>query len=507
MDSQNSPEPQGHGRWDTVSLPLLRKRGLQMQIQRATQSDVVGVVPSTIHDPATPSSVSHSRISFEQFRYTGSKANNVQNGSADSGDRRASSAASSSYFSANSRRQHEVQSSRMEAPRFSEVTSEGRGLAHVVIALAEGRGNAHGEVGLSVIDLRTSVVSLGQYADSASYMKTICKLNALEPSVLIIPETMTAPQNLQPLYTILREFHYQGGPSIVTVQRRLYSEAAGMDLVKKLNLSFDGKLEMELTSKYYCLASLAALITYVESERKLILMPQTLRIEYMQMEDTCLIDVSTSKSLELISNATHQQLANKCLLGVLDHTKTYAGGRLLRANLLQPFTKLLTIQMRLECIQEMVRTEDLYFGLQQLLSRFTDVEKAIAFLVQTPTKESAKVSESYIGSIIHLKHILSLVEPLRDLLTGSHSELLRGFQQMLNDGRFDDMRNIIEVLVHPEAKFEKGSLRMKTQKCYAVRPKINGCLDVARLLYAESVDDISGYKTEFDQNLAPSKRT
>ena len=60
---------------------------------------------------------------------------------------------------------------------------------------------------------------------------------------------MTAPQNLQPLFTILREFHYQGGPSIVTVQRKFYSEATGMDLVKKLNLGSDGKLEMELTSK------------------------------------------------------------------------------------------------------------------------------------------------------------------------------------------------------------------------------------------------------------------
>ena len=75
-------------------------------------------------------------------------------------------------------------------------------------------------------------------------------------------------------------------------------------------------------------------------------------------------------------------MGNKCLLGVLDHTKTYAGGRLLRANILQPFTKLLTIEMRLECVQEMIQTEDLYFGLQQLLSRFTDVEKAITFLVQ-----------------------------------------------------------------------------------------------------------------------------
>uniref|UniRef100_A0AAY4AAP3 DNA mismatch repair protein MutS clamp domain-containing protein n=1 Tax=Denticeps clupeoides TaxID=299321 RepID=A0AAY4AAP3_9TELE len=38
----------------------------------------------------------------------------------------------------------------------------------------------------------------------------------------------------------------------------------------------------------------------------------------------------------------------------------------------------------------------------------------------------------------------------------------------------------------------KGSLNMRTQKCYAVRPNINEFLDIARRAYTEIVDDIAG---------------
>lgn len=88
------------------------------------------------------------------------------------------------------------------------------------------------------------------------------------------------------------------------------------------------------------------------------------------------------RNLEVLSNVEDSQLLKQCLLGTLDHTKTYAGGRLLRTNLLQPYTKLETIEMRLDCIAELIKTEAMFFGLQQILARFTDVEKVISFLVQ-----------------------------------------------------------------------------------------------------------------------------
>ncbi len=43
----------------------------------------------------------------------------------------------------------------------------------------------------------------------------------------------------------------------------------------------------------------------------------------------------------------------------------------------------------------------------------------------------------------------------------------------------------------------KGSLTMRTQKCYAVRPNVSEFLDIARRAYTEVVDDIAGELLNF----------
>lgn len=50
----------------------------------------------------------------------------------------------------------------------------------------------------------------------------------------------------------------------------------------------------------------------------------------------------------------------------------------------------------------------------------------------------------------------------------------------------------IKTVVNAETTYLKGSLNMRTQKCYAVRPNINEFLDIARRAYTEIVDDIAG---------------
>lgn len=47
-------------------------------------------------------------------------------------------------------------------------------------------------------------------------------------------------------------------------------------------------------------------------------------------------------------------------------------------------------------------------------------------------------------------------------------------------------------MINDDASYMKGSLNMRTQKCYAVRPNINEFLDIARRAYTEVVDDIAG---------------
>lgn len=45
--------------------------------------------------------------------------------------------------------------------------------------------------------------------------------------------------------------------------------------------------------------------------------------------------------------------------------------------------------------------------------------------------------------------------------------------------------------MHEDTHYTKGALNFRIQKCFAIRPGINGMLDVARRTYTEIVDDIS----------------
>lgn len=58
--------------------------------------------------------------------------------------------------------------------------------------------------------------------------------------------------------------------------------------------------------------------------------------------------------------------------------------------------------------------------------------------------------------------------------------------------RFDVILEQIKTVINDDTTYLKGSLHMRTQKCYAVRPNINEFLDIARRAYTEIVDDIAG---------------
>lgn len=50
----------------------------------------------------------------------------------------------------------------------------------------------------------------------------------------------------------------------------------------------------------------------------------------------------------------------------------------------------------------------------------------------------------------------------------------------------------IKTVINDGTTYLKGSLNLRMQKCYAVRPNINEFLDIARKAYTEIVDDIAG---------------
>ena len=106
-----------------------------------------------------------------------------------------------------------------------------------------------------------------------------------------------------------------------------------------------------------------------------------------------MIDSSTAKFLELTHNVRNPSNVEHTLFGILNATKTIPGERLLRAEILQPPCDADTIISRQDCVAELTRNEEMFTRLEELLSRFLDLEHLIALCIQLPKVENVRATE------------------------------------------------------------------------------------------------------------------
>ncbi|XP_061325780.1 mutS protein homolog 4 isoform X2 [Pezoporus flaviventris] len=365
--------------------------------------------------------------------------------------------------------------------------------ASVIVAVIEGRGLARGEVGMASIDLKNPEVILSQFSDNTTYAKVITKLKILTPLEIIMSNTACDAGNTTKLFSLITE-HFKN-VTFTTVQRKYFNETKGLEYVEQLCASEFSTIFMEVQSKYYCLAAAAALLKYVEFIQNSVYAPKSLKVRFQGSEKTAMIDTSSAQNLELVINNRDSRNGHT-LFGVLNYTKTPGGSRRLRSNILEPLTDTETINTRLDCVQEFLQDEELFFGLQAVISKFLDTEQLLSVLVQIPKQDTVKTAESKITNLIYLKHTLELVEPLKAALRNCTTPLLKAYYSSLEDTRFGIILEKITTVINDDTRYTKGCLSMRTQKCYAVKPNINEFLDIARRTYTEIVDDIAGMITQ-----------
>ncbi|XP_023786138.1 mutS protein homolog 4 isoform X1 [Cyanistes caeruleus] len=362
-------------------------------------------------------------------------------------------------------------------------------VASVIVAVVEGRGLARGEVGMASIDLKNPEIILSQFADNTTYAKVITKLKILTPLEIIMSNTACDAGNTTKLFSLIME-HFKN-VTFTTVQRKYFNETKGLEYIEQLCASEFSTIFMEVQSKYYCLAAAAALLKYVEFIQNAVYAPKSLKVRFQGSEKTAMIDSSSAQNLELVINNRDSRNGHT-LLGVLNYTKTPGGSRRLRSNILEPLVDAETINTRLDCVQELLQDEELFFGLQAVISKFLDTEQLLSVLVQIPKQDTVKTAESKITNLIYLKHTLELVEPLKAAIRSCNAQLLKAYYNSLEDTRFGIILEKITTVINDDTRYTKGCLSMRTQKCYAVKPNINEFLDIARRTYTEIVDDIAG---------------
>ncbi|XP_021500130.2 mutS protein homolog 4 [Meriones unguiculatus] len=374
----------------------------------------------------------------------------------------------------------------------------------VIVAVVEGRGLARGEIGMASIDLKSPQIMLSQFADNTTYAKVITKLKVLSPLEIIMSNTACVVGNSTKLFTLITE-NFKN-VNFTTVQRKYFNETKGLEYIEQLCTAEFSSVLMEVQSRYYCLAAAAALLKYVEFIQNSVYAPKSLKIYFQGSEQTAMIDLSSAQNLELLVN-NQDYRNNHTLFGVLNYTKTAGGSRRLRSNILEPLVDVETINMRLDCVQELLQDEELFFGLQSVIARFLDTEQLLSVLVQIPKQDTVNAAESKITNLIYLKHTLELVDPLKVTLKNCSTPLLRAYYGSLEDNRFALILEKIKTVINDDARYMKGCLNMRTQKCYAVRSNISEFLDIARRTYTEIVDDIAGMISQLAEKYSLPLRT
>ncbi|XP_042244845.1 mutS protein homolog 4 isoform X2 [Thunnus maccoyii] len=376
--------------------------------------------------------------------------------------------------------------------------------ASVIVAVVEGRGLARGEIGMASLNLKYPELVLSQFADTGTYAKVITKVHILVPMEILMPDTASEKGKGTKLFNLITENF--PGVAFTAIQRKYFNERKGLEYIQQLCAPEFGTVIMEVQAKYYCLAAAAALLKYLEFIQNSVYAAKSLKVSFKGSEQTAMIDSASATNMELvINNRDHR--SEHTLLGVLNHTKTPGGARRLRSNILEPLVDVDTINIRLDTIQELLQDEELFFGLKNAIGHFLDIDQLLSVLVQIPKQETVQVAEAKITHVIQLKHTLDLVPRLRMVLKNCNTALLKAYSTSLEDNRFDMILKQIKTVINDDATYLKGSLNMRTQKCYAVRPNINEFLDIARRAYTEIVDDIAGLVNQMGEKYGLPMRT
>eukprot|EP00967_Tisochrysis_lutea_P123527 scaffold205719_cov32-Tisochrysis_lutea.AAC.2 len=146
--------------------------------------------------------------------------------------------------------------------------------------------------------------------------------------------------------------------------------------------------------------------------------------------------------------------SQESLWGILKSgCKTSAGMRLLRSSIIQPSNDLSTINVRQDCVHEMLQREDMHIDVQRILPQLADCDRVLKHFMQRPNDSSAGSrtcrAEAGIASVLHLKQLVQVAPTLGAALSSSgecppENELLRAVERIMLSSELAEIAELID---------------------------------------------------------------
>ncbi|KAJ2550023.1 MutS protein msh4, partial [Coemansia sp. RSA 1878] len=329
----------------------------------------------------------------------------------------------------------EVSLQSMLAP--TSAYAEVSGTPNTLLVLAEGRGFAS-EIAYCLFNIETSQCTLSQFADSASYSRTIYAIVTSRPQIVFVPKAMAAGKS-KAMINIRR---YLPWLTIVPFERKRFNDSEGAQVLQ--NIALPGQV-VQLT-----------------------------RVD-LGLEDC----------------GSSENKRERSLFSAIDHTNTKMGSRLLRANILQPSTDLSTIYARQTAVLELLDTEELFFSLSAQLVDMPDIDAAITSLIRISQATTSRQVSQAINNVLHVKHILQATVRLAHAFRANiQSTLLQSILGVLTESRVDDLLDHIHAVIREDIGMERSAQMTRSQRCHAVKDGVDGFLDVSRAIFDKVTQEV-----------------
>ncbi|XP_048435893.1 DNA mismatch repair protein MSH4 isoform X6 [Pyrus x bretschneideri] len=406
------------------------------------------------------------------------------------------------------------------------MEDDGGERSSIVVGLIENRAK---EVGVAAFDLRLASLHLSQYIEtSSSYQNTKTLLQFYDPMVIIVSPNKLAPDGMVGVSELVDRFY--ATVKKVVMARGCFDDTKGAVLIKNLAAKEPSALGLDTYYKQYylCLAAAAATIKWIEAEKGVIVTNHSLVVTFNGSFAHMNIDATSVQNLEIIEplHSTLWGTSNKkrSLLNMFKTTKTVGGyeglvhcsiiqdfmSRLLRANLLQPLKDIETINARLDCLDELMSNEQLFFGLAQVLRKFPkESDRVLCHFCFKPKKITNKVvgvdcarkSQVLVSSIILLKTALDALPLLSKVLKDAKCFLLANvYQSVCENEKYAAIRKRIGEVIDEDVLHARVSFVARTQQCFAVKAGIDGLLDIARRSFCDTSEAIHNLANKYRED-------
>jgi DNA mismatch repair protein MSH4 len=312
--------------------------------------------------------------------------------------------------------------------------------------------------------------------DNHSYSQTISTLHVLVPDEILLHDGCKTRVLTQ---KIIDSF-VASDCRVFFISRQYFDQDRGAEMLSKISLPHS--VDSDLIRRYTVLAGVYCLCRYIENIHNFLFGENTLRIKHANSCNNMLIDGQTALDLELICNARSGN-QKESLFGVVNNTKTVAGERLLRTNILRPCFDVVTVDSRLDFVEFMLENLGQLSELGEIFSDFPDLERMLSGLTVSPQNQSTKTAKAGIDTLIFLKsalHILSsrIVPILTTLVTQSRHlnpepaapvSLIDSFIANFDDTRFETLSNRLSEILTESTFYSSSTDVMRHQECFALK--------------------------------------